>query len=50
MSGKEHAEVIVDFGGGGEGRAWGTGGLALLDGQGGRETLDRVDGAGGKLR
>jgi len=50
VSGKEHAEVIVNFGGGGEGGAGGTSGLALLDRESGGKTLDRIDGTGGQLR
>jgi len=41
--GVEDAEVVVDFGGGGDGRARAGGGGALLDGDGGREAFDKVD-------
>ncbi len=41
--GVEDAEVIVDFGGGGDGRTRSGRGGALLDGDGGREAFDEID-------
>ena len=38
--GEEDPQVVIDFGGGGHGGARVAGGAALLDGDGGRETLD----------
>lgn len=40
--GVENPQVIVDFGGGGDGRTWSGGGGALLDGDGGGEAFDKV--------
>ena len=48
VGGKEDAEVIMDFRGGGEGGARAPAGVALLDGEGGRKALDRVDRGGGQ--
>lgn len=39
----DDTEVIVDFGGGGDGGAWGESADALLDGDGGVEAFDGVD-------
>jgi len=43
VGGEKDAEVIVDFRGGGEGGSARAAGVALLDRQGGGETLDGVD-------
>jgi len=49
VRGKENAEMIMDFGGGGQSRAGGTSGLALFNGEGGGETFNRIDLDSGKL-
>ena len=48
VGGKKNAEVVVNFRGGGERGAGATPGVALFDGEGGREALDRVDGRSGE--
>ena len=42
-AGEKQAEVVVDFGGGGDGGARVARGVFLLDGDGGREAVDEVD-------
>ena len=49
MSGKENAEMIMDFGGGGQGGAGGASRLALFNGKGGGEAFNRIDVDSGKL-
>ncbi len=49
MSGKENAEMIMDFGSGGQGGAGGASSLALFNGEGGGETFNRIDVDSGKL-
>src|SRR2546421_435833 len=41
-AGEEYAQVVVDFGGGGDGGAWVAGALALFDGDGGGQAFNVV--------
>ena len=49
VSGKENAEMIMNFGGGGQSRAGGASSLALFNGEGRGEAFDRIDIDSGKL-
>jgi hypothetical protein len=45
ICGEENAEVIVDFGGGGESGSGRAVGVVLLDGEGRRKAFDGIDGS-----
>ena len=49
VGGKENAEMIMNFGSGGQGGAGGASRLALFDGEGRGETFNRIDVDSGKL-
>ena len=49
MSGKENAEMIMDFGSCGQGGAGGASSLALFNGEGRGEAFNRIDIDSGKL-